>query len=129
MSDIFNSIWIYELAIIQRYHIWYWHFQTWNMCSNSQFNGFIPHNDVAWECEGLHIDNMYITSLSAHIEPLTLERQMAKCNPARESISKKVIRKMSVNFINCIWGLIMIYNLGKVKMTYNQIYILIVINF
>lgn len=71
---------------------------------------------------------MYITSFGAHIEPLTLERQMAKCNPAREKITKKKIRKMSVNFVNCIRGLIIISNLGKAKMIYNQIYLLIVIN-
>lgn len=59
---------------------------------------------------------MYITSFSAHIEPLTLERQMAKCNPARENITKKEIRKTSVTFVNCIRGLVVTSNLGKAKM-------------
>jgi hypothetical protein len=41
---------------------------------------------------------MYITSFSAYIEPLTLERQMAKCNPARENTFKKETRKISGKF-------------------------------
>lgn len=48
---------------------------------------------------------MYITSFSAHIEPLTLEREMAKCNPARENISKAENIKICVNFADCIIGL------------------------
>lgn len=48
-----------------------------------QFNGFVPHDDIAWEGEGLHIDNVNVPSFRAHVEPFTLKRQMAKRDPAK----------------------------------------------
>lgn len=45
---------------------------------HSQFNGFVPHDDVAWEHKGLHVDNVDVPSFCADVQPFTLEGQVAE---------------------------------------------------
>ena len=55
----------------------------------SQFNGFVPHDDVARQREGLHVDDVDVPPLRPHVQPLALEGQVAvrdpgegiQCNP------------------------------------------------
>lgn len=51
--------------------------------THSQFNGFVPHDDIAWESEGLHIDNMNVPPFCSNVKPFTLEGKMAKRDPAK----------------------------------------------
>ena len=55
--------------------------RVWN--TDSQFDGFVPHDDVAWESEGLHVDNVDVSSFCADVKPFALEGQVAVCDPAR----------------------------------------------
>lgn len=59
-------------------------FPSDNTWLNSQFNGFIPHDDIAWESKWLHIDNVNVSSFGSHVEPFTLERQMTKRYPEKK---------------------------------------------
>lgn len=51
--------------------------------ANSQFDGFVPHNDVAWESEGLHVDNVNVSSFWADVKPFALKGQVAVCDSAK----------------------------------------------
>jgi len=59
---------------------------------------------------------MYITSFRAHIEPLTLERQMAKCNPARENMDRMEITRMADRVFLTVLDDYLLYIIRKVKM-------------
>lgn len=52
--------------------------------TNSQFDGFVPHDDIAWEGEGLHVDDVDVSSLWADVQPFALEGQVAVCDSARD---------------------------------------------
>lgn len=51
--------------------------------TDSQFDGFVPHDDVAWESEGLHVDDVDVSSFCADVKPFALEGQVAVCDSAR----------------------------------------------
>lgn len=51
--------------------------------TDSQFNSFVPHDDIAWESERLHIDNMNVPPFCSDVKPFTLEGKMAKSDPAK----------------------------------------------
>lgn len=51
---------------------------------DSQFDGFVPHNNVAWESEGLHVDDVDVSPLWADVQPFALEGQVAVCDSARD---------------------------------------------
>ena len=51
-------------------------------CIYLQFNGFVPVDDVTWELKGLDVDNVHIATLSPHIQPLALKRQVTERYPA-----------------------------------------------
>lgn len=55
-SDV-NSIWETSVPPLPTDNTWL----------NSQFNGFIPHDDIAWESKWFHIDNVNVSSFGAHI--------------------------------------------------------------
>lgn len=58
--------------------------ELWN--TDSQFDGFVPHDDVAWESEGLHVDNVDVSPFCADVKPFALEGQVAVCDSARREI-------------------------------------------
>lgn len=62
-----------------------------NTHTHSQFNGFVPHDDIAWESEGLHIDNMNVPPFCSDIKPFTLEGQMAKRDPAKTQRTDEIL--------------------------------------
>ena len=41
-----------------------------------QFDGFVPHDHVAWEGKGLHVDDVDVPSFRADVQPLALEGQV-----------------------------------------------------
>lgn len=51
--------------------------------TDSQFDGFVPHDDVAWETEALHVDNVDVSSFCADVKPFALKGQVAVCDSAR----------------------------------------------
>lgn len=52
--------------------------------ADSQFDGFVPHNNVAWEGEGLHVDDVDVSSFCADVQPFALEGQVAVCDSERD---------------------------------------------
>lgn len=50
--------------------------------ADSQFDGFVPHDDVAWETEGLHVDDVDVSSFRADVQPFALKGQVAVCDSA-----------------------------------------------
>ena len=49
--------------------------------THSQFDGFVPVDDIAGEDERLDVDNMDIAPLCSNVQPLTLEWQVTVCYP------------------------------------------------
>ena len=46
--------------------------------ADSQFDGLVPHDDVAGQDKGLDVDDVSVASLRAHVQPLALERKVAE---------------------------------------------------
>lgn len=67
----------------------------WQVGSNSQFNGFVPHDDVAWERKGLHVDNVDVPSFCADVQPFTLEGQVAESYSVKRRRGPQVKRVVS----------------------------------
>lgn len=51
---------------------------------------FIPHDDVSRQDKRLNIYNVHVSSLCAHVQPFTLEREMAAGNPGLKKISYNI---------------------------------------
>lgn len=56
---------------------------------HSQFNGFVPHDDIAWEHKGLHVDDVDVPPFCADVQPLTLEGQVAESYSVERERNKK----------------------------------------
>ena len=52
--------------------------------ADSQFDGLVPHDDVAGQDKGLDVDDVSVATLRAHVQPLALERKVAEGDPGRE---------------------------------------------
>lgn len=50
---------------------------------NSQFYGFVPHDDVTRQDERLDVDDVRVAALRPHVEPFALEGKVAKRDPGR----------------------------------------------
>lgn len=66
---------------------------TLGQVGDSQLDGFVPHDDVAGQREGLHVHDGDAASSGANIQPPTLEGQMAKRHPAGGKTQKAMRKK------------------------------------
>jgi len=53
--------------------------------SRSQFDGFVPVDNVTRQSERLKADDVYVAALRADVQPLALERKMAVTDSANTS--------------------------------------------
>ena len=51
--------------------------------TDSQFDGFVPVDDITRQSERLEADDVYVSALRPHVQPLALERQVAVANSTR----------------------------------------------
>ena len=58
--------------------------------ADSQFDGFVPVDDVTRERERLETDDVNVAAFSADVQPLALERQVAVADSARTSQRRSV---------------------------------------
>ena len=55
--------------------------------SYSQFDGFVPVDDVTRQSERLEADDVYVAAFRSNVQPLALERQVAVADPTHASAS------------------------------------------
>lgn len=60
----------------------------WSIC-DLQFYGLIPHDDVSGQNEGLNVDDVCVSTLCPHIQPFTLEGEVAKGDPGEKETKEK----------------------------------------
>ena len=61
---------------------------VWSI-SNSQFNGLIPHDDISRQNEGLDVDDVCVSALRPHVQPLTLKGKVAKRDPEKQDTKEE----------------------------------------
>lgn len=62
-----------------------------------QFYGLVPHYDVSRQDEGLDVDDVSVPAFGTHIQPFTLERQVAErdagSNRVKDTANEEVARQ------------------------------------